>query len=113
MVEARIDQLQAHDPTPENLGDLDVCPWVRPETRSGQDDLAHRQQISLALVNMPSLNRAVSVRPQPLRIGDRLMLTLRVFETRNHGRAVEYQPAVGGVDHVGQAGYRLHQVDGG
>src|SRR5882757_8638387 len=91
MVEARIDQLQAHDPTPE--------------------DLADRQQISLALVNMPSLNRAVSVRPQPLRIGDRLMLTLRVFETRHHGRAVEYQPAVGGVDHVGQAGYRLDQLD--
>jgi len=101
MVEARIDQLQADDPTPEDIGDLAMCPRVGPETRSGQNHLAHRQQISLALVDMPSQDRAVSVRRQPIRIGDRLMLTLRVFETRNHGRAVEYQPAVGRVHHVG------------
>ena len=111
MVEARIDQLQADDRPTKDLGDLGVRPRIGAKTGSSQDHFTHRQQVALTLVDVPSLHRSVSLRLHPVRIGGGLLLALRVFESCHHRRAVEYQPAVGGVDHVGQAGNGCDEVD--
>ena len=61
---------------------------------------------------MPGVQRRVAVLGHPLGVGDGLSRTLGVGEARDDRLAADDQAAVGGIDHVGQPGDGVDQVDG-
>jgi hypothetical protein len=101
MIEARVDQLQAHHRHADDLGDLGVRSRVGAESAASQHHRAHDQQVALSLVEVTGEHRLAAEvgHPRGVRVG--FPCALGVFESGHDGGAVHQQAAVGGVHHVG------------
>ena len=87
-------------------------PAVGAETVARQHDRADDEQVALTLVDVARLDRVAAVAVHPLGVGGGFACALWVGEPGDDGLAVDQQAAVGGVDHVRQAGDGLDQFDG-
>jgi hypothetical protein len=108
VVEAGVDQVQADDRSPGPLLDLGVRAALGTEARAREHQVADQGQVALALVDVGRRDDlAEAVRLQPGRVRGGLAGALGVGEPGADGGAVHDERAVGGEDHVRQAGDRL------
>jgi hypothetical protein len=111
VVEPRVDELERdHRPAEDLLraGMRGVC---RAEPRAGQQHVAGEEQVALALVDELGLVHLEAGALEPRPVGGPFVGALRVAELHGQHPAVDHGGAVGGEDHVGQAGERLDLVD--
>src|SRR5690606_22697422 len=68
VVEAGVDELEAHDLAPENAGDLIVAARVAAETITAKDDVTDEQEVALTLVGVLGLTNLETVLAEPLHV---------------------------------------------
>ena len=112
VVVVRADQVERDDRAAEQLLQLGVRGAVGAEAGAGQDQVADDEQVALALVGLAGGVRDVAAVGEPLLVRGALGLALGVAELRGVDDAVQDGRAVGGVDHVRQAGDRVDRLDG-
>jgi hypothetical protein len=80
------------------------------ETRAREDRVADEQEVALALLHLDRLDHLEPVRGEPVHEG---RSSPRRSSTRKHAEraTVDDEPAVGGVDHVGQSLDRVDELD--
>ena len=107
VVEARVDEVQTDHRAAGALLDLRMRVTLGAEARAREHQVADHGQVALALVHGGGGDDlAEAVRLQPGRVGGGLPGAFGVGEPGADRDPVDHERAVGGEDHVGQAGDR-------
>ncbi|GAB3859001.1 hypothetical protein GCM10029963_59600 [Micromonospora andamanensis] len=112
VVEARVDELHGDHRVTEDLLELGVRGVRGAETGAGEQVITGQQDIALTLVDVLRVVHLEAGGLEPGAVRGGLVGALRVPELHGHRPAVDHGAAVGGEDHVGQAGYRRDLLDG-
>jgi hypothetical protein len=110
VVEARVHESQRDDLAVEDAGELLVRERVAAEAGAREDRPSDEEEVALALVDLGGLAHVETGLAEPVHVGGTLGLPLRVGELGAVGDAVDDEPAVRGVDHVGQAGDGIDEL---
>ncbi|GAB3954543.1 hypothetical protein GCM10027614_61810 [Micromonospora vulcania] len=112
VVEAWVDELHGDHRVAEDLLQLGVRGVRGAEAGAGQQVITGQQDVALALVDVLRVVHLEAGGLEPRPVGRCLVGALRVAELHGHRLAVDHRAAVGGEDHVGQAGHRSDLLDG-
>ncbi len=106
-----VHEAEGHDLAVEDPGHLGVAGAVAAEAGAREDRVADEEDVALALVDLLGHAHVEARLAEPVHVRGALGLALGVLEGGAVRDAVEREPAVGRVYHVGQPGDPVDEVD--